>query len=79
MNLLTWILFEGNMIPKSKTKYPSKEEFMRKIKKSSSTPYRTHNGKNYTEEEWKIFEEQEYQKYQEKKNKKGFLDKLFGD
>lgn len=69
-------LFGGNIIPKSKTKYPSKEEFMKKIKKSS-VPYRTHNGKSYTEEEWKIFKEQEYQKYLANKNKKGFWDKLF--
>ncbi|WP_392420394.1 hypothetical protein ACF3OE_03615 [Capnocytophaga canis] len=44
----------------------------------SSAPYRTHNGKSYTEEEWKAFEEQEYQKYLEKKNKKGFWERLFG-
>lgn len=55
------------------------EEDIKEKQRQSSTSYLTHKGKTYTEEEWKIFEEQEYQKYQEKKNKKGFLDKLFGD
>lgn len=45
----------------------------------STPPYRTHNGKSYTEEEWKSYEEAQYQEYLKKKNGKGFWDKLFGD
>lgn len=44
-----------------------------------STPYRTHNGKSYTEAEWKTYEEAQSQEYFKKKNGKSFWDKLFGD
>lgn len=47
--------------------------------KNENVPYRTHNGKSYTEEEWKTYEEQQYQEYLKKKNGKSFWDKLFGD
>ncbi|TWP30152.1 hypothetical protein ETU08_06235 [Apibacter muscae] len=32
-------------------------------------PYKTYKGKNYTEEEWKLFEEKQYQEYLRKKGK----------
>ena len=46
--------------------------------KHSSTPYRTYNDKAYTEEEWKVFEQEQWEKYQANKNHKNFWDKLFG-
>ncbi|WP_459926303.1 hypothetical protein [Flavobacterium covae] len=36
--------------------------------------YKTYQGKNYTRQEWIIFEEEQYRIYKEKKNKKGFWD-----
>jgi hypothetical protein len=38
--------------------------------------YKTYEGKNYTYKQWKIFEEEQYKIYKEKKNKKGFWDFL---
>ena len=39
--------------------------------------YMTYEGKNYTYKQWKIFEEEQYKIYTEKKKKKGFWD-FFG-
>ena len=38
--------------------------------KLKNTPFKTHLGKNYTQEEWKRFEEEEYRKYVEKRSGK---------
>ena len=54
------------------------EEMINEKYKHSSTPYRTYNDKSYTEEEWKVFEQEQWEKYQAKKNHKKFWDKLFG-
>ena len=40
--------------------------------------YRTFEGKGYTYDEWKIFEDEYYKIYKEKRNKKGFWDNFFG-
>ena len=49
------------------------------IQETSQTPKTTtFNGKTYTEEEWKAFEQEQWEKYQAKRNKKGFFDWLFG-
>lgn len=39
--------------------------------------YKTYEGKSYTFEEWKVFEENQYKLYKEKQNRKGFLGGLF--
>ena len=49
-----WLL-GGENIPKSKSSFPSKEEYLKKIKRTPKTT--TFNGKTYTEEEWKAFEQ----------------------
>ena len=67
----------------------SKEEFQESIediynpsssksKDNKAIKTTTFNGKTYTEEEWKAFEQEQWEKYQAKRNKKGFWDKLFG-
>jgi len=67
----------------------SKEEFKKfieeiynpspsKSKDNKAIKTTTFNGKTYTEEEWKAFEQEQWEKYQAKRNKKGFWDKLFG-
>jgi hypothetical protein len=43
--------------------FPPSEE----RKEESKPPFRTYKGKNYTQEEWKVFEEEEYQKHLKKK------------
>lgn len=48
-----WLL-GGENIPKSKSSFPSKEEYLKKIKGTPKTT--TFNGKTYTEEERKAFE-----------------------
>jgi len=40
--------------------------------------YKTFEGKSYTYDEWKIFEDEYYKIYKEKRNKKGFWDSIFG-
>ena len=67
----------------------SKEEFQESIeeiynpsssksKDNKAIKTTTFNGKTYTEEEWKAFEQEQWEKYQAKRNKKGFFDWLFG-
>ena len=50
------------------------EELLNKDKDSesgvNSSPYKTYQGKDYTKEEWKVFEEEEYRKYVEKRSGK---------
>ena len=41
-------------------------------------PKITHNGKTYTEEEWKAFEQEQWEKYQAKRDKKHLWERLFG-
>jgi type VI secretion system secreted protein VgrG len=41
-------------------------------KEDENAIYRTYEGKNYTKEEWKVFEDEQYKIYLEKRNKKGF-------
>jgi hypothetical protein len=43
--------------------YPPSEE----RKEEPKPPFRNYKGKNYTQEEWKVFEEEEYQKHLKKK------------
>ena len=49
-----------------------------KSKDNKAIKTTTFNGKTYTEEEWKAFEQEQWEKYQAKRNKKGFFDWLFG-
>ena len=51
------------------------KEYEQKYKKDVSY---TFHGKTYTEEEWKAFEQEQWEKYQAKRNHKSFWDKLFG-
>ena len=39
---------------------------------------RTFQGKTYTEEEWKSFEQEQWGKYQSNRNHKSFWERLFG-
>ena len=71
------IIYEERM-PKSKSSFPSKEEYLKKIKNKSPETTHTFQGKTYTEEEWKAFEQEQWEKYQANKNHKSFWDKLFG-
>ena len=53
-----------------------KEETVISLKPEvKSETYKTYQGKDYTQEEWKVFEEEEYQKYVEKRSgkKRSFL------
>ena len=54
----------------------TEEEFKNRIKSQEIT--RTFQGKTYTEEEWKAFEQEQWEKYQANRNHKNFWDKLFG-
>lgn len=47
----------------------------RKKKKPKTT---TFQGKTYTEEEWKAFEQEQWEKYQTNRNHKSFWEWLFG-
>ena len=38
--------------------------------KLKNSPFKTYQGKDYTQEEWKVFEEEEYRKYVEKRSGK---------
>ena len=51
------------------------KEYEQKYKKDVSY---TFHGKTYTEEEWKAFEQEQWEKYQAKRDQKSFWDKLFG-
>ena len=53
----------------------TQEEFINRHKTPKTT---TFHGKTYTEEEWKAFEQEQWEKYQANKNHKSFWDKLFG-
>lgn len=75
------ILFEKEIYSKEELKEYLDNIYQTKVKNkySSPSPYRTYNGKNYTEEEWKVFEEQQYQEYKKNKAKKSFWERLFGN
>ena len=53
-------------------------EFLESLKEKNKPKTTTFNDKTYTEEEWKAFEQEQWEKYQAKRNKKGFFDWLFG-
>lgn len=53
----------------------TEEEFINCNKTPKTT---TFNGKTYTEEEWKAFEQEQWEKYQSKRKKKSFWDRVFG-
>jgi len=53
----------------------TQEEFLNEEEKKKTTSF---NGKTYTEEEWKVFEQEQWEKYQANKNHKSFWNKLFG-
>lgn len=53
------------------------EEEFKNRNTSSKTTY-TFQGKTYTEEEWKAFEQEQWEKYQAKRNHKSFWERLFG-
>ena len=75
--IFLWLL-GGENIPKSKSSFPSKEEYLKRIKNKNKLKTTTFNGKTYTEEEWKAFEQEQWKKYQAKRNQKGPFDWLFG-
>ena len=54
----------------------TKEEYKNRNKSPETT--HTFQGKTYTEEEWKVFEQEQWEKYQAKRDKKHFWDKWFG-
>ena len=54
------------------------EKLRKENKQQKNTSSHTFNGKTYTEEEWKAFEQEQWEKYQAKRSKKGFLNWLFG-
>ena len=54
----------------------TKEEY--KNRNKSPETIHTFQGKTYTEEEWKVFEQEQWEKYQAKRDKKHFWDKWFG-
>ena len=54
----------------------TEEEFFKEEEEKPKTT--TFQGKTYTEEEWKAFEQEQWEKYQANRNKKSFWDKLFG-
>ena len=54
----------------------TEEEFKNRIKSQEIT--RTFQGKTYTEEEWKAFEQEQWEKYQAKRDKKHLWERLFG-
>ena len=54
----------------------TKEEYKNRNKSPETT--HTFQGKTYTEEEWKAFEQEQWEKYQAKRDKKHFWDKWFG-
>ena len=51
----------------------TKEEYKNRNKSPETT--HTFQGKTYTEEEWKVFEQEQWEKYQAKRDKKHFWDK----
>ena len=53
----------------------TEEEFINRNKSPKTT---TFHGKTYTEEEWKAFEQEQWEKYQVKRDKKSFWERLFG-
>lgn len=56
----------------------NKSKFSTLIEDEEKEIYKTFEGRNYTYEEWKIFEDEQYKIYKEKRDKKGFWDNLFG-
>jgi hypothetical protein len=63
----------------SNTKQEKKQEESTSQQSSSSNqPYRTYKGKDYTKEEWKKFDDEQYAIYKAKRNKQSFWSKLFG-
>ena len=54
----------------------TKEEYKNRNKSPETT--HTFQGKTYTEEEWKAFGQEQWEKYQAKRDKKHFWDKWFG-
>lgn len=60
-------------IEKSKKEEEQKQaQKKQEDEKKATEIYRTYEGKDYTFNEWKIFDDEQYQIYLEKKNKKGF-------
>ena len=54
----------------------TEEEFIERNKSPETT--HTFQGKTYTEEEWKSFEQEQRERYQAKRDKKSFSERLFG-
>ena len=54
----------------------TKEEYKNRNKSPETT--HTFQGKTYTEEEWKAFEQEQWEKYQANRNHKSFWERLFG-
>ncbi|MBS7229583.1 hypothetical protein KHA90_00980 [Flavobacterium psychroterrae] len=63
---------EGDLPP-----YYKYIESLKKAEEEKTAYYKTYKGKDYTKEEWEVFEEEWYKNYQEKKKSKGFWDDLF--
>jgi hypothetical protein len=70
------LLFETFFYPKGYNQVFPFDKYLNYLKEKDNTT--SFNGKTYTEEEWKAFEQEQWEKYQAKRNKKGFWDKLFG-
>jgi hypothetical protein len=67
------ILKEEVDIEKSKKEEEEKaQQQKQEEEKKANEIYTTYKGKDYTFKEWKIFEDEQYKIYLEKKNKKGF-------
>jgi len=47
-------------------------------KRGKNLTIHTFQGKTYTEEEWKVFEQEQWEKYQANRNYKSFWERLFG-
>ena len=54
----------------------TEEEFFKEEEEKPKTT--TFQGKTYTEEEWKAFEQEQWEKYQANRNHKSFWERLFG-
>ncbi len=68
---------EGNKSG-SKKEQDKKPKSQIQEKQTINEPYKTYKGKEFTKEEWKKFDDEQYEIYKANRNKKGFWSKLFG-
>lgn len=69
--------YSDNKTQETKNKIINKSKFNTLVEDEEKETYKTYEGKNYTYDEWKRFEDEQYKLYLEKRKKKGFWDNLF--